>query len=372
MKFRHFETLQPICPVCRIERGRNDSALVVGSVSHGNDDQITEGLLLCQSADCQREYPIIDGIPLIIPQIRSWIESNITQIQVRDDLSETTESLLTDCCGPGSSFETARQHVSSYTWDHYAEFDPEEVIKDDQPGLIVRLLEQSLETAAPLPGGPVLDMGCGVGRTSFALAERTHELVLGIDLHYAMLRIASRVLSTGTVRYPRRRVGIVYDRREFPVRFPNSENVDFWGCDANALPFRDDRFAATVSLNVLDCASSPLNYLQSAARVTAVSGKMILACPYDWSTGATPIEGWLGGHSQRCEGQGASDTTLRSLLTPGHPAHAFPNLQLVAEQDDLPWHVRLHDRSTMKYRVHLLVAEVVLGNGPPQTDSGPG
>ncbi|MEZ6127870.1 MAG: methyltransferase domain-containing protein [Planctomycetaceae bacterium] len=358
MKLRHFETLRPVCPVCRTERSRPDSRLVIGSISQSDDTSISEGLLLCESPDCQREYPIIDGIPLIIPHIRSWIESNIMQIQARDDLSDLTESLLTDCCGPGSAFETARQHVSSYTWDHYAEFDPDEVAGNDQPGLIVRLLDQSLQIAQPLAAGPVLDMGCGVGRTSFALAERTSDLVLGIDLHYAMLRVAARVLATGTVRYPRRRVGIVYDRREFPVEFPNSHNVDFWGCDANALPFVDGQFAATFSMNVLDCANSPMNYLQSVARVTTPGGQVVLACPYDWSAGATPIEGWLGGHSQRSELKGSSDALLRSMLTPGSPMHAFPGLRLTAEADNLPWHVRLHDRSTMKYSVHLIVAQV--------------
>jgi SAM-dependent methyltransferase/uncharacterized protein YbaR (Trm112 family) len=358
VKLRHFETLQPVCPVCRTERNRDNSRLVVGTVARGDDHSITEGVLLCESADCQREYPIIDGIPLIIPHIRSWIESNIMQVQAREDLSDFTESVLTDCCGPGSAFEAARQHVSSYTWDHYAEFDPAEVIGNDQPGLIVRLLDQSLDIAEPLIAGPILDMGCGVGRTSFALAERTSELVLGIDLHYAMLKIASRVLSTGTVRYPRRRGGIVYDRREFPVQFPNSDNVDFWGCDANSLPFQDDQFSATISMNVLDCTSSPLNYLQSVARVTLPGGQVVLACPYDWSVGATQIEGWLGGHSQRTTMRGSSDAILRSMLTPASPTHAFPNLQLIAEADNLAWHVRLHDRSTMKYSVHLLVAKV--------------
>jgi hypothetical protein len=52
-----------------------------------------------------------------------------------------------------------------------------------------------------------------------------------------MLRLASEVLRRGVVRYPRRRAGLVYDQREFPARFANIENVDFWACDATALHF---------------------------------------------------------------------------------------------------------------------------------------
>ena len=358
MKLRHFEELQPVCPVCRTERNRPDSRLVVGTIVRRSDKTIDEGMLLCSSADCQREYPIIDGIPLIIPHLRSRLSANITQIQARGDLSAITESLLTDCCGPGSTFETTRQHVSSYAWDHYAEFDPEEPPRDDRPGLIVRLLDQCLGLAEPLHDGPILDVGCGAGRTSFALAERSKGMVLGIDLHYAMLRLAAQVLSTGIVRYPRRRVGIVYDRREFPVTFPDSDNVDFWGCDANSLPFRDKQFAATIGLNVLDCANSPLNFLQSACRVTETGGQVILACPYDWSAGATPIEQWLGGHSQRCDSRGASEPVLRSLFKVGEHPYAISGLRITAEADHLKWHVRLHDRSTMQYSVDAVVAKV--------------
>jgi hypothetical protein len=32
-------------------------------------------------------------------------------------------------------------------------------------------------------------------------------------------------------------------------------------------------------------------------------------------------------------------------------------LRLIAEQANQPWHVRLHARSTMTYRVHLVAAE---------------
>ena len=358
VKLSHFEALQPVCPVCRTERLREDSRLVIGTIERRSDSTIEEGLLLCSSADCQREYPIIDGIPLIIPHLRSWLSANISQIHARDDLGAITESLLTDCCGPGSAFDTTRQHVSSYAWDHYAEFDPLEPVREDPPGLVVRLLDQCLQLAGSLPKGPILDVGCGAGRTSFALAERSSDLVLGIDMHYAMLRLAARVLSTGTVRYPRRRVGIVYDRREFPAAFPNSDHVDFWGCDANSLPFRDKQFSAIIGLNVLDCANSPLSFLQSVARVTAAGGKVILACPYDWSAAATPIEHWLGGHSQRCDSRGATEPVLRSMLTPGAHPCAIQGLQMIAEADNLPWHVRLHDRSTMQYSVHAIVAKV--------------
>jgi SAM-dependent methyltransferase len=133
--------------------------------------------------------------------------------------------------------------------------------------------------------------------------------------------------------------------------------VDFWGCDAVDMPFSEGTFAAVVGLNVLDCVASPHALLASLPRLLAPGGKAILSTPYDWSPGATPIEAWLGGHSQRSETAGASEPVLRALLTPGaHPA-SIDGLRIVAEDRDLPWRVRMHERSSVEYRVDLVVIE---------------
>src|SRR5690606_26253462 len=126
---------------------------------------------------------------------------------------------------------------------------------------VVDVLERGLELAGPLPEGSTLDVGCSMGRPAFELAERRAGLVLGVDLNFAMLRVASRALREGVARYPRRRVGLVYDRREVPLSFPGAERVDFWACDALALPFADDTFALATSFNVLDCVVDPRDHL---------------------------------------------------------------------------------------------------------------
>ena len=375
MRRRHFEALRPLCPVCRAA-GRDvflEIAAVEsetgGETESGGD--ILEAVLRCAAPSCQHEYPILDGIPLLVPRLREYVAGNLAQIHARDDLSATAESLLGDATGPGSAFDTIRQHLSSYAWDHWADLDPGETSRepsaDATPGSILRLLERALAEAGELPAGPRLDLGCAVGRTSFALAgtagEETagkdgrNDLILGVDLHYAMLRTASRALRRGVLRYPRRRVGLVYDVAEFPVELPGRQNVDFWCADATALPFLDGTFAAAAALNVLDCVASPLTALEELARLLIPGGKALLTSPYDWSPAATPVEAWLGGHSQRGPDSGASEPLLRRLLTPGaHPA-SIDGLRLLAEAPDLPWHVRLHARSVMRYRAHLVVAE---------------
>ena len=291
MRRSHLAALAPLCPVCRT-RGA-ESPVALADIYREEGEHVVEGALRCTDPGCLSEFPILDGIPLLLPNLRAYVAGSIDQIYPRTDLSAATESLLGDCCGPGSAFDITRQHLSTYAWDHYADLDPEEApeeVPGDSPGSVLRLLTRALALAGELPSGPILDLGCGPGRTSFALAAPgvTRCQVLGVDLGFPLLRLASTVLRQGQMRYPRRRVGVVYDRRDFPVRLAGSAAVDFWGCDASALPFRDGTFAAIVALNVLDCVPSPYDLLAALPRLLAPGGKALLTCPYDWSPGATP------------------------------------------------------------------------------------
>ncbi|MCO5171646.1 MAG: methyltransferase domain-containing protein [Planctomycetes bacterium] len=365
MRRRHLEALRPVCPVCR---GPEDEApLEVARVEREAGDDLLEGTLVCARPRCQREFPVLDGVPLIVPDVRSFVAENVFALMARDDLSETLEGALGDCAGPGSWLDVSRQHLSSYAWDHYGDLDPEEpppdpARGDPAPGGLRRVLAAGLALAPAPPPGPALDVGCAVGRTAFELAAlpgRADELVLGVDLNVGMLRLASRVLRQGAVRYPRRRVGLVYDRREFPAALPGAERIDFWCCDATALPFPAGTFGLAASLHVLDCIAAPVEHLATLGRALRPGGVAVLAAPYDWATSVTPLERWLGGHSQRAPHGGASEAALRHLLT-GERARAL-GLELVAEREDVPWAVRMHARSAVRYSAHVVAARATGG-----------
>ena len=361
MRLQHFEALQPVCPRCLYGRGVA-APLVLAKVLIGHDDVVEEGVIHCSAPECMLEYPIIDGVPIIMPDLRGYLTEQQFAIAGREDLSETIETLLGDGIGPGTHYDSLRQHISSYAWDGYGDLDPKEACEADnaiplQPGAVVRCLERGLELLRSSIVAPVLDVGCAVGRSTFELAERCDGLVLGVDVNFAMLRLAQQALQSGSVRYPRRRVGVVFDRREFKVSFAGEDRVDFWACDALALPFVPERFGLVVGLNVLDCTSSPLDFLRAMARVLQADGAAVLSTPYDWSQGVTQIEGWIGGHSQRGTHGGSSEALLRALLTPGGHPQSVEDLHLIAEATSVPWQVRLHDRSTVSYSLHLFAAE---------------
>ena len=332
--------------------------MTLSAVFKESGGHILEGVLHCTDTGCFMEFPIVDGIPILVPDVAGYLRDNVPVLMARSDLSETIESILGDCAGPGSAFDTQRQHISTYAWDGYGDLDPEETEQtrygDAKPGAVVRCLEAGLELTGAAPQSPVFDIGCSVGRTSFEMARLSDGLVLGVDLHLPMLRVARQALVEGVVRYPRRRVGIVYDRREFGVSFEGSERVDFWACDALAPPFRAGAFGTAVSLNVLDCLNSPRDFLEQLASLLRPGGTAVLSTPYDWSTGATPVETWIGGHSQRGPDAGASEPFLRALLTHGAHPQSVSGLRILGEIADFPWQARLHARSTVAYAAHVL------------------
>ena len=359
MRRRHFEALKPVCPRCRLQR-QQEVPLILQTVLREEGDTVYEGVIHCPDPVCLLEYPIIDGIPLLLPNVRSYVADNLNHLAARDDLSATIETMLGDGAGPGTLFDASRQHLSTYGWDGYADLDPDEDVGagvSEPPGAIVRCLDAGLELLSESVAPPMIDIGCAVGRTTFELASKTDGLVLGVDVNFSMLKLAARVLGKSQVSYPRRRIGVVYDRRDFAVSFPGADRVDFWACDALALPFADDTFRLALGFNLLDCVTSPHELLQSVGRVLEAGGQTLLSTPYDWSQATTPMEAWLGGHSQRGPGRGAGEPLLRSLLTPGKHPQALENLRLAGEIEDFPWHARMHERSNVSYSVHVVAAE---------------
>lgn len=346
--------------------------LTLSTILKQEDDHIIEGVLHCSDEACQLEYPIIDGIPIILPYIRKYLSDNLQHINARDDLSETIESIIGDGVGPGTFIDATRQHLSTYAWDHYNDLNPNKhqnefpvsipagssIVNCLEAGL--RLIEESSDTTKIVE--PVIDIGCSVGRTAFELANHHHALTLGIDINFSMLRVAHRVLRKGIVQYPLKRVGIVYDRQEFRVDLEHNQLVDFWACDALALPFTENSFSFACGLNVFDSVTSPRDLLESIDYLLKPAGRAFLATPYDWSPAATPLETWIGGHSQRGPDHGAPELLLRKLLTPGAHPLSIENLNITGVKENHPWTVRIHSRSVTIYNTYMVAMRSTKGD----------
>jgi SAM-dependent methyltransferase/uncharacterized protein YbaR (Trm112 family) len=328
---------QPVCPRCSHGTGSGTGT------SRVLEPLNATGTLVCTAPDCGQEYPVIDGIPILARDVRGWMRANHADLLTRTDLDETAKSLIGDCLDQTAPYNLSRQHLSIYAADHYGT--DLDAIKGQS---VHDILAAGLAQCGTLPDGAVVDMGCAVGGTTFALARHfPQRAVLGLDLSWSMLSLARRALDTGTVNYPLREVGLVYRDCTRMVARDGALPAGFWLADAIAPPLRPGSAALVVALNLLDCVNDPPGLLRSIASLLAPGGVCLLATPFDWSANATPIEGWIGGHSQRAPDSGRAEARFRLMID-------GVGLKLEAE-DDHPWSLRLHARSRVDYLSALFV-----------------
>ena len=341
MKREHFAQLQPRCPYCRVAR-EQDFPLSVGEVALEEDGDIREGVLICSNPLCQREHPILDGIPVVVTDGPSWAASQLGSVMKREDLSPFAESMLGDLAGAGSNFDRERGNNGIYAEAHWGGAEPS----------YLPLVRAGLGLLSQAPQGVWIDVGCSVGRGTFELARATGELTVGLDLNFSMLKIAEEVRRRGRVRYSRRRVGLVFDTVDEAAPGLPGENVSFWCADAAAIPFAPGSFRGGFCLNLLDCVQSPLGLLVELGRLVARGGEVALSTPFDWAVGATPSTSWMGGHSQRGPQDGSSLLEFRRILSAECAAGIDTGLVIEAERDGVPWRLRVNERSVTEYAVY--------------------
>ncbi|HEV7515427.1 MAG TPA: hypothetical protein VGR07_03935, partial [Thermoanaerobaculia bacterium] len=75
MRRGHLETLAPLCPVCQARGAESPLGLAAIYIEEG--EHVIEGVLRCADPGCLSEFPILDGIPLLLPNLRAYVASAI-------------------------------------------------------------------------------------------------------------------------------------------------------------------------------------------------------------------------------------------------------------------------------------------------------
>ena len=72
-----------------------------------------------------------------------------------------------------------------------------------------------------------------------------------------------------------------------------------------------------------------------------------------WSPTATPLDQWLGGHSQRSVSGGDSAAELRRILSPECAAGIDTGLVIADERDGVAWVLQTSERASVHYQTQL-------------------
>ncbi len=233
------------------------------------------------------EFPVIDGVPLIVADPPGLLRNAAPHVLARADLPASLTGLLGDALGPGCDFDTTRQHLSIYCDAHFSDW-----TGGDVPDL-VSALRQGLGPLGQVQG-PAIDLGGAVGRGGWELA-RSVAPVLVADLNIAFLRLAQRLALEGEASFDRRRVGLVYDRVR--IALPDdapAARLDFWAVDAMALPFRSGTFGLATAMNLVDSVAGPTEAV-SRGRARPGAGRRRGLCDaarlVGQCVGARPLDG---------------------------------------------------------------------------------
>ncbi len=338
MRRLHFEALKPICPTCR------RSALVLEPGAQATSNAIVSGVLRCRDAECGERFPIIAGVPILVPDVRGWLSENLPLVLAGDVEDAAVEAVITAALGPDSVHNITRAQQSRYAHDHYGDlFEGAPDGAEPPPGRARHCLTEALRHLG-VGRGPRLDIGCAAGGTSFDLAASYEAPVLGVDLSWPLLRIGRGILDRGLLRYPLRHSGDAYERRETYHFPPEADRVDFWIADAQALPFAANTFRLVVALNVLDCVPDPARLVAEISRVTRPGGDVAFATSLDQAPRAAVPFASLEG----------PDVLATMIATANRDTADAKPLRPTGPPRDLSWSADPQDADTVTYRSKLM------------------
>lgn len=149
-----------------------------------------------------------------------------------------------------------------------------------------------------------LEIGCGVGRGTFALA-RHFEMVHGIEFTARVVRLATNFKESGKLKYALKEEGelaifIEKNLSDFGID-PRVQKVEFWQADPHNMKPYFDGYDLILANDVLDTLYDPALFLEKIKERLNAGGFLVIASAYDWAEVKTPRAKWLGGFKKNGE-----------------------------------------------------------------------
>lgn len=324
------ELINLTCPACRGGHAPSRLGLSESFVTDGGF--VLEGILRCGNQACAGQFPIIQGVPVVIKDLRAWWRSLPTAPAGPACSSPQLHAYLTQL---DDDVHLRQVHLSTYMTHHYQSAD--------------QSYWQTIAQALPDQGcGRALELGCSVGGFVFAAARRA-EVAVGIDLDFALVAAAAGIQRSGEVRFRRCRRARGFEEVRQPFAVP--DNVVFLVADALDPPLMAEDWDLVAALNLLDNVAAPIVLLGQMDALVRSGGRLVSASPYQWRPDITDPGEWLESESMD------SPTMLRAILFD----QLFPPMQFhyepVMQVPDLTWTLVQQDRQQRSYQVDLIVAQ---------------
>jgi SAM-dependent methyltransferase/uncharacterized protein YbaR (Trm112 family) len=321
-----------VCPGCRT---RTADRLDVRTLEPRGD------LLVCE---CGRRYPVIDGVPLVLASPAAYLRAEIASVVERELPTDVVGLLVED--GPDDApYPRLIEHLAIYLDAHWGD---RAVPPPDGPGdgFALAALVDKLAERATARVELAVELGCSTGRIVAELA-RGADQVAGVDLQFAAVRRARRLLDGEPVAYARRAIGRRYTAAttsagELAVAAARRLLVCGDALDPPLVPGAFDR---VVALNLIDSVASPRQLLAVADGLCRRGGELILSSPYAWQSSVMAEHERLGGLYPAAD--------LAAILRSGDGLGAR---YLVEDEAELPWTLRRDARSCVRYAIHYVRA----------------
>jgi SAM-dependent methyltransferase len=273
---------------------------------------------------------VIDGVPLIVPH---GLEDLVGVLE--RDLDPEVAALLALPGPDDAPYARLLEHLSIYLDAHWGD---RAVPPPDGPAPPFGLaaLAEKIAALASTPVARAVELGCSAGRIVAELA-RGAEWTVGVDLQFASLRRARRLLAGAELRYARRVAGRHYAPATIAAP-PAAPRVALVCADALDPPLVPGAFQRVVALNLLDAVRTPGQVLSVVDGLCAPGGEVILASPFAWQSGVVDDRERIGGADPAAE--------VARRLREGEDLEARYEIE---DEADLPWSLRRDARGAVCY-----------------------
>jgi uncharacterized protein YbaR (Trm112 family)/protein-L-isoaspartate O-methyltransferase len=261
--------------------------------------EIEEGILECKK--CKSLYPIIEKIPILWDDFTNYISMRrMLGGKLVHSVSNPMKKFLKNSLTQNIKNIEDRTNIEDRWTDIY------------QNSLRSKFYSTIKNELRKLPNSKlVLEYGCSIGIMSSFLANSS-QIVFGVDRSFSAIKIATR---------------------------ESKENLDYFVADSLSSIFGETKFDLIVALNLLELIE-PVDFLKQISNQIQ-SGYLIISDPYDNDRGKNSVKTPLDEDTLR---QNLKNLKFKTIFGTDNPSK-------------ITWNLKLNPRTTLNYKVDLVVAE---------------